>query len=142
MLEEVLRISGSGLGRRRSEVLDRRIIEGDCLVVMDADGHPALKIRETLSEDGMEISLDGKVTVDASHDFEDEMISAASMCDTIRIDFKGLKSIASAGLKTLLSMQQILDQRPDTSLTLKGIRDDVLDTFNDTGFLGLFCIED
>ena len=70
------------------------------------------------------------------------MISAASMCDTIRIDFKGLKSIASAGLKTLLSMQQILDQRPDTSLTLKGIRDDVLDTFNDTGFLGLFCIED
>ena len=119
----------------------KRIVEGNCLVITDEGGEALLSIRETLAEPTVTLKLAGSITLNLAHDFEDELISVTTVCSRVVIDFSGVESISSAGLKTLLSVQQILDKRPNSMLKLRSLSASVKKTFQDMGFIELFDID-
>lgn len=121
--------------------MQKRTVDGDWLVITDEEGQPLLSIQETLAEPAVTLNLKGSITMSLAHEFEDELTSVATVCSRIIIDFSEVDSISSAGLETLLSVQRILDQRPNSMLKLCALSQPVRKTFQDMGFLELFEIE-
>ena len=119
-----------------------RAVEGNRLMISDASGRPVLSMLEEEGEEGMRISLHGEVTVDVSHEFEDELVSASTVCKNLMLDFGGLSHICGAGLNALLTTQRCLEKYADSSLTLRNVRGPVLETFRETGFSDLFDMEE
>lgn len=119
---------------------NKRTIEGERLRISDADGTVLLTVREVLDERTALLELEGSLSLDVAHDFEDELMSVASVCSQVTVDLSGLEFISSAGLQTLLAVQQLLERRPGASFTLRGLGGAVLETFRDTGFDALFDI--
>lgn len=121
--------------------MNKRTVENDCLIITDENQAALLSIKEVFQDGIMQVSVAGNITMQVAHDFEDEMMSVASVCSRIEIDLSGVDVIVSAGLKTLLSIQKMLDKKPDSVLKLKGLTPSVHQTFEDLGFLELFEIE-
>ena len=119
----------------------KRIVDGDRLLITDENGSALLSIRETLDEPVMTLKLTGSITMNLAHEFEDELTSVITVCSRVIIDFSNLESISSAGLKALLSAQQILDKRPNSMLKLRSLSVPVQKMFQDMGFIELFDIE-
>lgn len=119
----------------------KRTIDGDRLVITDENGSALLSIQETLEEPVVTLKLTGSITMNLAHDFEDELTSVTTVCNRVIIDFSDVEGISSAGLKTLLSVQQILDKRPNSMLKLRSLSTSVRKTFQDMGFVELFDIE-
>lgn len=119
----------------------KRIVDGDRLLITDENGSALLSIRETLDEPVMTLKLTGSITMNLAHEFEDELTSVITVCSRVIIDFSNLESISSAGLKALLSAQQILDKRPNSMLKLQSLSVPVQKMFQDMGFIELFDIE-
>ena len=119
----------------------KRTIDGDRLVITDENGSAMLSIQETLEEPAVTLRLAGSITMNLAHDFEDELTSVTTVCNRVILDFSDVDSISSAGLKTLLSTQQILDKRPNSMLKLRSLSAPVRKTFQDMGFVELFDIE-
>ena len=82
------------------------------------------------------------LVIGVSHDFEDELISAVTVCKHFILDFAGVTLVSSAALKTLLTAQQALEQKYGASMVLRNIGNESLKTFQDAGFLELFEIEE
>ena len=59
------------------------------------------------AEDGFTLIFISKNEV--SHDFEDEIMAAFSVCGNIKIDLSETTHISSLAMKALLSVQQIID---------------------------------
>lgn len=121
--------------------MNKREVLDDCLIISDENGVQLLTIKEAFEEGIMNISLNGNINMNVAHDFEDEMTSVVTVCDRITLDFDGVEVICSAGLKTLLNVQQALDDRADSELKLKNLRTPVMATFQEMGFAELFEIE-
>ncbi len=121
--------------------MSKRSVENDSLIIRDENGKKLLSMQERYEDGVMNIRLDGNVTMNVAHDFEDELMAATTVCSRIVIDFSGVDVLVSPGLKTLLAVQKRLDEYPNASLCLKGIRPSVMDIFEETGFSELFEIE-
>ena len=121
--------------------MNKREVLDDCLIISDENGAQLLTIKEAFEEGVMNIYLKGNINMSVAHDFEDEMTSVVTVCDRITVDFDGVEVICSAGLKTLLNVQQTLDDRADSVLKLKNLRAPVTATFQEMGFAELFEIE-
>jgi len=121
----------------------RRVIEGNCLEITDECGPTRLSIRETLGEQAQIVTMElsGSITMEFAHEFEDELTSVATVCNHIIIDFSGVDSISSVGLKALLSVQQLLDSRPSSMLKLRSLSAPIMKIFQELGFHELFDIE-
>ncbi len=121
--------------------MNKREVLDDCLIISDEKGTQLLSIREVFEDGIMKISLKGNINMNVAHDFEDEMTSVVTVCDRIVVDFEDVDVICSVGLKTLLTVQQTLDDRADSMLKLQNLSDPVLATFREMGFAELFEIE-
>lgn len=119
----------------------KRTVDGDRLVIADESGAARLSIRETLEDQTVTFQLSGSITMELAHDFEDELTCVATVHSRIVVDFSGVDSISSAGLKALLSIQQIFDSRPGSMLRLRSLSAPVEKTFQELGFQDLFEIE-
>lgn len=119
----------------------KRIIENGSLFIKDDNGTELFSMEETFSDDRMSFKVNGNISMNVAHDFEDELTAAASVCSHITVDFSGVDVVSSAGIKALLVVQRILDKRPDASLKLKGMNPSVYEMFDDMGFVELFDIE-
>ena len=122
-------------------MFQKRTVDGDCLVITDENGSALLSIQEILAEPEMILKLTGSITMNLAHDFEDELTAVTTVCNRVIIDFSNVESISSAGLKILLSVQQIFDKRPNSMLKLRSLSIPVQKTFQDMGFVELFDIE-
>lgn len=74
-------------------------------------------------------------------EFEDEVMAALTVCHKLRLDFSGVSYIASTVLRTLLSVQQLIDNIDDAEMTLTGVTGEVMETFKDSGFSEILEIE-
>ena len=120
----------------------KRIVDGNCLKIMDDSGLAQLSIQEILEEHVVTLKLSGSITMSLAHDFEDELTSVATICNHIIIDFSGVDSISSAGLDALLYVQKIFDCQSNSKLKLRSISSPVQKIFHELGFDALFEIED
>lgn len=119
-----------------------RKVNSNSLVLENEEGKMILEIVENIDNETASFELIGNISMQVSHDFEDELISVSTVCNHIFLDFSKATSISSAGLKTLLKLQQMLDKRQGTRMKLTGIKNGVYKSFEETGFLELFNIED
>ena len=118
----------------------RRIVKGDSLIIVDENDRPLLSIQEDIGEQEVKIVLKGEITFQVAHEFEDELISVASVCNSVTVDFSGVTFISSAGLKILLSVQQVMEKKKNSSFQLKALSSRLASIFQDTGFAELFEI--
>lgn len=118
-----------------------RHIEQDCVRWEEDDGKLLFSITETLSGETVTLSLSGTLSSVVAPAFEDELMGAACVRSRIAVDFSGLQVISSGGLKALLTVQRLLDQRPGSMLKLCAMSSAVHATFAEIGFDELFEIE-
>ena len=120
----------------------KRAVEGNELIISDDSGRTLFSMREEDTGGVMRLILSGTITPDAAHEFEDELVSASTVCKNLELDFSDVSSICSTGLKALLSTQQFLDKEPHSSFVLQHLCGDVARTFRETGFIDLFDIRE
>ncbi|MDE7312107.1 MAG: STAS domain-containing protein [Eubacterium sp.] len=118
-----------------------RTVKEDGLVIMDESSHEVLSICEILKDQEMTLKLSGSITMQVSHEFEDELTSVLTVCSRVVIDFSDVTGISSIGLKALLHAQKILDQRKSSYLRLRKLNSEVLEVFKSLGFEELFEIQ-
>ncbi len=118
-----------------------RTVKDNSLIITDGNGRHLLSIREELEAQTALLELDGAITIDIAHDFEDELISLVTVCDSVILDFARVTGICSQGLRVLLNIQKILDKRVNGSLLLRNLGQEVDAIFKELGFDGLFEIQ-
>jgi anti-anti-sigma factor len=118
----------------------KRINNSDSLIIYDDNGNTLLKIRADFNSDVMIMKIDGNLSADVSHDFEDELFAILTVADKIDIDLENVGYISSVSLRALLSAQQILDEKDNSRLRLINMTKEVYKTFKEQGFNELFII--
>lgn len=118
----------------------RRMNEG-VLEIIDEDNQIIMSLTEQMADDVMNISVSGTIKNDVAHEFEDELMAALSVCPHLRIDLQKTDYIASRALRSLLSVQQMMDTMEDADMILK-ISPAVKSTFEESGFLDILNIEE
>ena len=122
--------------------MKKRHMKNNVLEIYDDDNILVLSISEELSDDGtMVIKLAGEIKNTVAYEFEDEVMAALSVCKKIELNFEKVSYIASMALKSLLSIQQIIDETDDSDMILTDISPQVMDIFNESGFLEILEIK-
>lgn len=119
-----------------------RTVEGNCLIIKEDGRQQALSMKETLEGQIMHVDLEGNITMEIAHDFEDELVSIVTVCSFVSLDFAKVTGICSQGLRALLNVQKILDRKAESSFVLKHLSQSLLDVFAELGFDGLFEIQE
>lgn len=119
----------------------KRRINNDVLEICDENGRVILSSSEELIDGVFHFTLKGQMRNDAAYDFEDELMAALSVCGRIVLSFKEVSYIASTAMRSLLSVQQIMDERENSRLLIKGVSDEVMKTFDAYGFTNMLEIE-
>lgn len=118
-----------------------RRMNNNVLEICDENNEVILSIEEKAIENGIEIYLKGEIKNEVSHEFEDEVMAALSVCSKLIINFEKVTYIASMALKSLLSIQQIIDETDGSSMLITHISPVVKDIFDESGFSEILEIE-
>ena len=118
-----------------------RHMNNHVLEICDEDSNVILAIAEELIDDKLKITLSGEIKNEVAHEFEDEVMAALSVCHNLIIDFSKVTYIASFALKSLLSVQQMIDEIEDSSMVLIHVSEDVMSVFKESGFSEILMIE-
>ena len=118
-----------------------RRMNNNVLEICDENNEVILSIEEKAIENGLEIYLKGEIKNEVSHEFEDEVMAALSVCSKLIINFEKVTYIASMALKSLLSIQQIIDETDGSSMLITHISPVVKDIFDESGFSEILEIE-
>lgn len=106
------------------------------------DQEVLLMLTEKVSDGVMEILVSGELRNETAHDFEDEIMAAFSVCKTVRLDLSGVTYLASLAMRTLLSIQQIIDENQEAQLVISRISLAVKEIFTESGFMEILNIEE
>ncbi len=119
-----------------------RRMNNNVLEICDESNNVILSIAEEVKEDNtMFISLCGEIVNEVAHEFEDEVMAALSVCKKLKIDFSKVTYIASMALKSLLSVQQMIDEIDGASMILICVSKEVMQIMKESGFSEILEIE-
>lgn len=118
-----------------------RHMNNDVLEICDENNELILSIEEKAIDNGIEIYLNGEIKNEVAHEFEDEVMAALSVCSVLVINFENVTYIASMALKSLLSIQQIIDETEGARMVLTHIAPTVMEIFEESGFSEILEIE-
>ena len=118
-----------------------RRMNNNVLEICDENNSVILSIAEEMTEGKMKITLAGQVKNEVAHEFEDEVMAALSVCPNLIVDFSDVTYIASFALKSLLSVQQMIDEIEDSSMVLVHVSREVMSIFKESGFSEILMIE-
>lgn len=122
--------------------LKNRRINDDVLELVGDDGNVMLSIAENIQSGVMEMTLAGELRGETAHEFEDEVMAALSVCDTIRISFERVTYVAGAALGCLLAVQRIAEERDGARIVIVRPSRPVMEKFGELGFDEILDIED
>ena len=121
--------------------MTRRTVVGDTLVVFGDSGETLFSMKEHFVVPKAKVYVSGKVTREAVHDFEDELMSLATVCDKMIIDLSGTEFISNDGLERLVEVQRELDSRAGTSLVVRGVSDKLKEADREKGLFNFLQVE-
>ena len=119
-------------------IINRRT-EGNCLFLEDVNGKTIVILKEILQGKELTIELNGSLTSDSTHDFEDEIVAFSIMCERIILDFKELTYISNSIIKILLQLEHMMEAK-DGELIIKNMGDKVRTSFEEMGLEDVFYI--
>lgn len=119
----------------------KRILEGSNIIIEDTLGNRLLTIQEKIiSKKDMLVKVDGDLTSDVIHDFEDELVSASIVCKSIYLDLEDVSYISNSVIKFLLQLQHMMEDK-NGELIIKNVRDDIMTVFKEMGLEDMFYFE-
>lgn len=119
-----------------------RRMNNNVLEICDENSNIVLSITENISEgETMIITLTGEIRNEVAYEFEDEVMAALSVCKKIELDFEKVSYIASMALKSLLSIQRMIDEIENSSMVLTHVSSEVMTILKETGFSDILEIE-
>ena len=99
-----------------------------------------LTVSKTINGDVNEIKLVGRLDVKAAREVEGTLAEAATEAKNVVLDMSELDYIASAGLRELKRLHAAVSANGGT-LTLRGVKDEVMEVFEMTGFAVMLTFE-
>lgn len=118
-----------------------RRMNGNTLEILSGD-KVVISLSEEMIDDAMNIKVSGEILNEVAHDFEDEVMASFSVCKNVKIDLGEVNYIASLAMRALLSVQQIVDETDESSLTITRLSDEVKKVFEEAGFMDILSIEE
>jgi len=118
-----------------------RKIVGDTLLISDDTGASLLEINERIVNDDLVINVSGDIKSEIAHEFEDELLAALTTGNSVVVDLSSVNYISSAGLRALLSAQQMVDELGKSSFYIQNLTKNVIEIFRTNGFLDLVEIK-
>ncbi len=99
-----------------------------------------LNIDSKTTEDGERIiSLEGELDTLSSQTLESRIDELLSDTDKVTMDMKQLEYITSAGLRVLLQMENIMEEKG--SMRVINVSEEIMEIFEVTGFTEVLIIE-
>ena len=87
----------------------------------------------------MNLALKGVLDTKTAPDLGDAILPVIDEVTEIHFDFAELEYLTSAGLRTILEVQQEMEDK-DGELTLTNVNNDIMDIFEMTGFIDVLTI--
>ena len=98
-----------------------------------------LNITKKLEDGVLDVVLDGRLDTNTAPDFQKEIEPMLGDISKLTLDCEKLDYISSAGLRVLLTFEQILEEQEKT-MELRNVNDIIHDVFDVTGFLEIMTI--
>ena len=98
-----------------------------------------MTITKEQNDSSLLIRIKGRLDTNTAPDLEEELSSSLEGIEELTFDVTDMDYISSAGLRVLLSAQKIMNKQGSMKLT--GVRDEVMDIFEVTGFTDILTIE-
>lgn len=121
--------------------MNKRRMNGKILEVCGGDGGLLFSLGEELRDGALHMALRGQLKNEAAHEFEDELMAALSVCRQIVLHLEGVSYMAGMALRSLLYVQQMVDEMEDASLVVADASPQVLEAFREMGFLEIIRVE-
>ncbi|MBQ7679589.1 MAG: STAS domain-containing protein [Butyrivibrio sp.] len=99
-----------------------------------------MTITEVKEDSAIRLEVEGRVDTNTSPELQDQILKAFQKTDELVMDFKKLEYISSAGLRALLLGHKTAMAKGG-KMIIRGANEDVIEIFDDTGFLDIFTIE-
>ena len=97
-----------------------------------------LNINKTMENQSAIISLEGRLDTVTAPELEKELQALLPGLTELKLDFKKLDYISSAGLRVLLSAQKVMNKQGE--MTLTNVSEAVMEIFEVTGFTDILTI--
>lgn len=97
-----------------------------------------MNINKSLNANELVLTIEGRLDTTTAPALESE-INAMENVTSLVIDMAGLEYISSAGLRVLLAAQKKMNKLG--KMTIKNVKDVVMDVFEITGFTDVLTIE-
>ena len=121
-------------------MITREMVDGVLEILLD--GTRVLCIREQMKDDIFYMEAEGEIRNEVAHEFEDELMAAVSVCRKIRLDLSKITYLASGALRSLLSVQQIIDEQEGSEMILVHVSEPVMEALKESGFDEILFIEE
>ena len=121
-------------------MITREMVDGVLEILLD--GTRVLCIREQMKDDIFYMEAEGEIRNEVAHEFEDELMAAVSVCKKIRLDLSKITYLASGALRSLLSVQQIIDEQEGAEMILVHVSEPVMEALKESGFDEILFIEE
>ena len=121
-------------------MITREMVDGVLEILLD--GTRVLCIREQMKDDIFYMEAEGEIRNEVAHEFEDELMAAVSVCRKIRLDLSKITYLASGALRSLLSVQQIIDEQEGAEMILVHVSEPVMEALKESGFEEILFIEE
>ena len=98
-----------------------------------------LNITKKLEGGVLDVALDGRLDTNTAPEFQQEIEPMLGSISELKLDCEKLDYISSAGLRVLLTFEQMLEEQ-DKKMELRNVNDIIHDVFDVTGFLEIMTI--
>ena len=95
---------------------------------------------ERMEKDGkMILAMKGMIDFNSAAETNTEIKNCIALTDDLTLDFKDVEYVSSAGLRVILQARDAMEGKG--RLTLINVNEELMDTFDITGFLDILNIE-
>lgn len=98
-----------------------------------------MNIKKTVQDTTVTFEVDGSLNTLTAPQLETEIKSVIKDTKELVFDFKNLEYLSSAGLRVLLSAQNVMDEQG--TMLIKNVNATIMEVFEITGFVDIIKIE-
>ena len=99
-----------------------------------------LEINETRDGGKLKVDLVGRLDAKSSTEFENQLAEEVDGVTELVLDLAEVDFVSSAGLRALLYIQNIMDEKGAT-MVLQNVDDNIKEVFLVTGFLDILTVQ-
>lgn len=98
-----------------------------------------MEIIKTLEGTVLSVALEGRLDTLTAPELENDMKEALEGVTELKLDFRRLEYVSSAGLRVLLVLQKNMSKKG--SMTIYNVNDQVAEVFDITGFADILTVK-